>query len=168
MGTMDVDDSERVSIANLLQGAAYMVVGLVWGMAIAATPFPRLALGAHIQLTAHGVMFLVGGLVISHRRLGTGAWSRRVLLAGPWLTWPTLITEMLNAWWGTRNMLPIAAAQAGAPGAAPWQEGILGATHILGAVALLFYWGTILAGLFSGRKATRGGTGPADPLPDPR
>ena len=139
----------RVSRSNLRQGAVYMMVGLVWGMAVGATPFPRLALGAHLQLTAHGVMFLVAGLVISHLGLGAGRASRAILTAAPWLTWPVMLTEMANAWWGTRNMLPIAAQQAGAPGAAGWQEAIVTAAHVIGAAVLLVYWGTILGGLFA-------------------
>lgn len=47
----------QVSRSNLRQGAFYMLVGLLWGMVIPASSFPRLALGVHIQLTAHGVMF---------------------------------------------------------------------------------------------------------------
>ena len=45
-------------------------------------------------------------------------------------------------------MLPIAAAQAGASGAAEWQEGIVTAAHLIGAVVLIAYWGVILVGLF--------------------
>ena len=111
-------EPQRVSRSNLCQGAVYMMVGLIWGMAVPATSFPRLALGAHLQLTAHGAMFLVAGLVISHLGLGAGRLPGRILIAGPWLTWPVMLTEMANAWWGTRNMLPIAAQRAGAPGAA--------------------------------------------------
>src|SRR5262249_35046176 len=141
--------SRRVSLSNLRQGAVYMIIGLIWGMIVPKTPFPRLGLGAHIQLTATGVMFLVAGLVISHRGLGTGRFCSRILVAGPWLTWPVMLTEMANAWWGTRHMLSIAAQQAGAPGGLPWQEGLVTAAHILGAVVLLVYWGTIITGLFA-------------------
>jgi hydroxylaminobenzene mutase len=148
VASMNGMDSAGIGRSNLRQGAAFMMAGLVWGMAVGATPFPRLALGAHIQLTAHGVMFLVAGLVISHSGLGTGRAARFILTAGPWLTWPLVLSEMANAWWGTRSMLPIAAQQAGASGAAPWQEGIVAAAHLLGAVVMLVYWGTILAGLF--------------------
>jgi hypothetical protein len=56
----------RASLSNLRQGAVYMLVGLVWGMVVPAAPYPRLALTAHVQLTANGVMFLVAGLVIAH------------------------------------------------------------------------------------------------------
>jgi hypothetical protein len=93
-------------------------------------------------------MFLVAGLVISRIGIGAGSFPGRILIAGPWLTWPVMLTEMANAWWGTRQMLPIAAGQASAPGAAAWQEGLVTAAHVIGAVVLILYWATILRLLF--------------------
>ena len=124
-----------------------MLIGLIWGMAISSTPFPRLALGAHIQLTAHGIMFLVAGLVILHLHQRVGRLAAIILTAAPWLTWPVMLSEMANAWWGTRKMLPISAEQAGAIGAEAWQENIVSVTHLIGAVALIAFWGVILVGL---------------------
>ncbi|MFM9066204.1 MAG: hypothetical protein ACKOUR_02555, partial [Planctomycetota bacterium] len=124
----------RASRSNLRQGAVYMLVGLLWGLMIPASSFPRLALGAHIQLTAHGVMFLVAGLVMLHLRLARDGLSDKILIAGPWLTWPVMLTEMANGWWGARKTLPIAAGQAGAAGAEPWQETIVTLAHLIGAV----------------------------------
>jgi hydroxylaminobenzene mutase len=147
-GQPDMTRTQRVSRSNLRQGAVFMMVGLIWGLVVPATPYPRLALGAHIQLTGSGVMFLVAGLVISHLRLGAGTLSGGILTAGPWFTWPMALSEMANAWWGTRNMLPIAARQAGASGGPAWQEHIVSAAHIVGAVVLIAYWGTILFSLF--------------------
>ena len=143
------------SRSNLHQGAVYMMVGLLWGLAVAAAPFPRLALGAHVQLTAHGVMFLVGGLVISHLSFAEKGVASKILVAVPWLTWLVMLSEMANGWWGTAKMLPIAAAQAGATGAAGWQEGLVTAAHLLGAIVLIVYWAIILAGLFRTNTATR-------------
>src|SRR5580698_6229864 len=140
--------SQHVSRSNLRQGAVFMMVGLIWGLVVPSTPYPRLALGAHIQLTGSGVMFLVAGLVISHLGLGGGTLSGGILTAGPWLTWPMALSEMANAWWGTRDMLPIAAQQAGASGGAIWQEQTVTAAHLIGAVAVLAFWATILLGLF--------------------
>jgi hypothetical protein len=151
---MNMSRLSPVSRSNLCHGAAYMLVGLVWGMVVPAAPFPRLALTAHIQLTANGVMFLVAGLVILHLPNAKAGVSARVLIAGPWLTWPVMLTEMANAWWGARNMLPIAAAQAGAAGAPAWQEGVVTVAHLVGAVVLIVYWGVILVGLF--RKPAKG------------
>ena len=75
-----------VSRSNLRQGAVYMLVGLIWGIAVPTTQFPRLALGAHLQLTAHGAMFLVAGLVILHLGVRAGSLPGKILIAGPWLT----------------------------------------------------------------------------------
>jgi len=143
-----------VSRSNLRQGAVYLTVGLVWGIVIPASPFPRLALGAHLQLTTHGVMFLVAGLVILHHPFAKGGVSEKILIAGPWLTWPVMLTEMANGWWGARKTLPIAAGQAGAIGAEPWQETMVMVAHLIGAVVLIVYWGVIVAGLF--RKPVNG------------
>jgi hydroxylaminobenzene mutase len=138
----------QVSRSNLRQGAVYVMVGILWGMVIPATPFPRLALTAHIQLTSNGIMYLVGGLVISHLPISVSGISSRILTAAPRLTWLVMLSEMANGWWGARNMLPIAAAQAGASGAAGWQEGVVTVAHLVGAVVLIAYWGVILVGLF--------------------
>jgi hypothetical protein len=121
--------------------------GLIWGMVVPATPFPRLALTAHIQLTANGIMFLVAGVVILRLPIAKSGVSAKILVAGPWLTWLVMFSEMANAWWGTRNMLPIAAGQAGAAGAQPWQETSVTVAHLIGALVLIVYWGVILAGL---------------------
>ena len=129
-----------------------MLVGLIWGIAVPTTQFPRLALGAHLQLTAHGAMFLVAGLVILHLGVRAGSLPGKILIAGPWLTWPVMLTEIANAWWGTRNMLPIAAEQAGALGSAAWQEGLVTAAHLIGAAVLIVYWATILRLLFTTRS----------------
>ncbi len=150
-----------VSRSNLRQGAVYMLVGLVWGMVIPASPFPRLALGAHLQLTTHGVMFLVAGLVILHLPFAKGGVSAKILIVGPWLTWPVMLTEMANGWWGARNMLPIAAGQAGTAGAEAWQESTVMVAHLIGAVVLIVYWGVIVAGLF--RKPVKGGEATSHP-----
>ncbi len=146
--------TQHVSRSNLRQGAALMMVGLLWGMVVPATPYPRLALGAHIQLTGSGVMFLVAGLVISHLGLGAGTLSGGILTAGPWFAWFMALSEMANAWWGTRNMLPIAAQQAGATGAAAWQEHAVSAAHMVAAIVLIAYWGTILVGLFRNQRSS--------------
>ena len=148
-----MSDSQHVSRVNLLHGAALMLFGLLFGAAIGAAPYPRLALGAHIQFTTNGVMFLVAGLVIAHAGLGRGKLSKLVLTFAPWGAWVMGLSEAVNSWWGASKTLPIAAAQAGATGAAPWQENIVLAAHAVGALAVLAFWVAILLGLIqSGRN----------------
>jgi len=67
--------------------------------------------------------------------VGSGAVSVTVISA--WLTWLMALSEVANAWWGTNQMLPIAAKQAGAPGAAPWQELVVKLCHIPAALGLI-------------------------------
>ena len=151
------------SRSNLRQGAVYMLVGLVWGFVVPASLFPRLALGAHIQLTAHGVMFLVAGLVMLLLPLPKGGLTEKILIAGPWLTWPVMLTEMANGWWGANKTLPIAAGQAGATGSQPWQENIIAITHLIGGIVLIVYWTVIAAQLF---RARLGGESASASQPD--
>lgn len=140
--------SNSASRSNLRQGALYLLIGLIWGLVVPTAPFPRLALGAHIQLTTHGLMFLVGGLVIPHLLTGSNGIVSRILIYAPRLTWLVMLSEMANGWWGTVKTLPIAAAQAGATGGTPWQERLVTSTHVIGAMVLIAYWGVIFVGLY--------------------
>lgn len=114
----------------LIHGLALILVGLLWGLAVPHTPFPRLALGAHIQFVLNGAFLMILAIAVLKLDHAMGLWSARVFLLSAWLMWPMALSEAANAWWGTSKMLPIAAGQAGATGAAPWQEGLLQITHI--------------------------------------
>jgi hypothetical protein len=51
------------------------------------------------------------------------------------LSWPLLIAEVFNGWWGTRQTLPTAANAANVVGEALWwQEFIMIATHYVSAL----------------------------------
>ena len=57
----------------LIHGMALVPAGLVWGLVIPGTPFPRLALGAHIQFVTNGLLLMVlatAMLTLPHR-IGT-------------------------------------------------------------------------------------------------
>ena len=58
-------------------------------------------------------------------------------MASAWLTWLMVLSEVANSWWGTNQLLPIAAKQAGATGAGPWQELIVKLCHIPAALGLI-------------------------------
>lgn len=135
----------------LRHGLAMVLAGLVWGTVVSQMPFPRLALVAHVQLTGNGVMFLVMALlllVLPHR---VTAGQARIMLGAVWLNWPMFLAQVANAWWGTREILPIAAAEAGASGAAPWQETLLTGTHVIGGIAVLVAWLLLVRGFVERR-----------------
>lgn len=135
----------------LRHGLAMVLAGLVWGTVVSQMPFPRLALVAHVQLTGNGVMFLVMALlllVLPHR---VTAGEARIMLGAVWLNWPMFLAQVANAWWGTHEILPIAAAEARASGAAPWQETLLTGTHVVGGIAVLVAWLLLVRGFVERR-----------------
>jgi len=140
----------------LVHGLMLVMMGLVWGFGVPLTPYPRLALTAHIQFMSNGVLIIVmAGLLLTlpHR---VGQRGVAVMLAAAWLTWAMALSEVANAWWGTNQMLPIAAAQAGARGAVAWRETLIKLTHIAAGFGLVAAWGILVAG-FVRRPAGEGG-----------
>ena len=130
----------------LFHGLTFVLVGLVWGFVVPATPYPRLALTAHIQLTGNGVLFIVLALLLLTLPNRVGPKSMLAICAAAWLTWAMLLSEMANAWWGTNQILPIAASQAGATGGEPWQELIVKLAHIAAGLGLVVAWTLLIIG----------------------
>jgi len=70
----------------LIHGMALVLAGLVWGLVIPGTPFPRLALGAHIQFVTNGLLLMAlatAMLTLPHR---VGIRSIWAMLVAAWLT----------------------------------------------------------------------------------
>jgi hydroxylaminobenzene mutase len=116
----------------LIHGIALVLVGLLWGLVVPHTPYPRLALVAHIQFETNGLLFIV------------------VMLFSVWLIWLMALSEAANAWWGANQMLPIAASQAAALGGAAWQELLVKLTHIGAGVGIIVAWTLLLIGVVKG------------------
>jgi hydroxylaminobenzene mutase len=137
----------------LLQGLMMVMVGLLWGLVVPHTPFPRLALGAHIQFETDGMLFIVAGvllLAVPHR---VGRKSVGVMLLAVWCTWGMALSEVANAWWGTTKMLPLAAQQAAATGGRPWQEAVVLIAHLAAGLSLIAGWALLTAGFFGSAPA---------------
>ncbi len=137
---------QRGSRQILLHGLAFVLVGLVWGFCVPMTPFPRLALVAHIQLTGNGLLFIVLAMLLLLLPNRVGTKSIWVMLVAVWLTWAMILSQVANAWWGTNQMLPIAAEQAGAAGGEPWQELIVKLAHVAAGLGLLVAWALLVVG----------------------
>lgn len=136
----------------LMQGLALILAGLLWGFAPPLTPYPRLAVGAHIQFESSGVLFVVLGILLLKLPHRVGARSVLVIAVSAWLTWLMALSEVANAWWGTNQMLPVAAAQAGAKGAAPWQELVVKLCHVPAALGLILSLILLIAGFANDRE----------------
>jgi (hydroxyamino)benzene mutase len=136
----------------LIHGMLLVMVGLVAGFLVPATPHPRLALGAHIQFVLNGMLFIALATVLSTLSHQVGPKSIRVMVVSAWLTWGMAISEMANAWWGTKMTLPIAASQAGASGGTPWQETVVTLAHLAAGAALVVAWGLLVFGVMRGKQ----------------
>lgn len=149
-------DSQRGSRQLLLHGMLLVLVGLVWGLVVPATPHPRLALGAHIQFVTNGMLFVVLAtalLALPHRVGPKSVWT---MVAAAWLTWSMTISEAANSWWGTNQMLPITAGQAGATGGEPWQEVVVQLSHIGAGLGLIIAWTLLVVGFLRPASGPQG------------
>jgi (hydroxyamino)benzene mutase len=140
---MSIQDRSR---GILIHGLMLVMVGLVWGFFVPHTPYPRLALGAHIQLVTNGLLIIIMAVLLMALPHRVGPKSAGVMALAAWLTWAMGLSEVGNAWWGTTQMLPIAAGQAGAPGGLGWQELVVKLTHIAAGLGLVAAWALLIIG----------------------
>jgi hydroxylaminobenzene mutase len=136
----------------LIHGLALILAGLIWGFAPPLTPYPRLALGAHLQFETNGLLFVVLGILLLKVPHRVSEKAVVVMVASAWLTWLMALSEVANAWWGASQMLPIAAKQAGAGGATAWQELVVKLCHIPAALGLILSWGLLIIGFVKHRE----------------
>jgi (hydroxyamino)benzene mutase len=130
----------------LLQGLLLVMAGLLWGFAVPLTPFPRLALVAHIQFMVNGLLLIALATLLLKLPHQVGPRSAGAMVVASWLVWPMVLSQAANAWWGTNQVLPLAAQQAGATGGAAWQELAMKGTHLVAGLALAVAWGLLVAG----------------------
>jgi hydroxylaminobenzene mutase len=94
------------------------------------------------------LMVLATALLAVPNRVGPK--SVVVLQLAAFLTWAMALSEVANSWWGTKEMLPIAAREAGASGGASWQELVVTLTHLGAGFGLIAAWALLVIGLRRG------------------
>jgi len=137
---------------TLIHGLALILAGLLWGFAPPVTPYPRLAVGAHIQFETNGLLFVVLGILLLKLPHSAGGKAVLVIVVSAWLTWLMALSEVANSWWGANQMLPVAAGQAGATGAAPWQELVVKLCHVPAALGLILSLSLLIIGFVKHRE----------------
>jgi (hydroxyamino)benzene mutase len=96
------------ALSLVRSGVSLQLIGLIWGMIVQATPYPRLALTAHIQFMIEGVMILLVGILLSQTSLiEIGAIQSRIVYWGFAGVWVVMAAECANAFWGAKEILPI-------------------------------------------------------------
>ena len=139
-------DVQRGGRQILFHGMGLVLVGLIWGMVVPNTPYPRLALGAHTQFVSGGMLLMVMAAVLLALRHRVGNNSMVLMVFAAWLIWPMALSEAANSFWGTNQMLPLAAEQANVKGGAAWQELVVKTTHIAAAIGLILAWILLIIG----------------------
>src|SRR6185503_9923079 len=81
----------------LIHGLLMVMTGLAWGVAIPHTPFPRLALCAHIQFLTSGIIYLLMSILLHPLPHRVGPRSTAVMLLSVYLTWLMAISEAFNS-----------------------------------------------------------------------
>ena len=138
---------EKCKSHVLISGSAMILVGLIVGALVPVFPFPRLAVGAHIQFVTNGILFIVQSLVLHSFQPRFGKFSSWITISAAFLTWLMAASEVLNSFWGTLETLPIAGRQAGATGGTAIQEAVVKLPHGLAALSLIISWGFTINGL---------------------
>jgi hydroxylaminobenzene mutase len=90
----------------LIHGLTLILAGLLWGFAPPMTPYPRLALGAHIQFEINGLLFMAVGILLLTVPSRVGRKALWVMVVSAWLTWLMALSEVANSWWGTTKCYP--------------------------------------------------------------
>ena len=78
----------------LMHGMVLVLVGLVWGLVVPDTPYPRLTLGAHIQFVSNGMLFIVQATSLLALPNRVGLKSIWVMVLAAWLTWTMALSEL--------------------------------------------------------------------------
>ncbi|EJT99381.1 hypothetical protein DACRYDRAFT_110101 [Dacryopinax primogenitus] len=152
-----ISNQRGISILLLQQAAIVHLFGLIWGFFVPATPFPRMALTAHITAMSDSMSLLLLGLILRFEGLVKVEqwWMRAMIWPSPFFLWATVFSECANSVWGANKILPISAAASGAHGAKEWQETVVTLCHAIGGVNYVVCWGIIVYALFAGVAAQK-------------
>jgi len=103
-------------------------------------------------LETNGLLFMLLGILLLKLPHRVGRRAVWMMVISAWLTWLMALSEVANAWWGANQMLPIAAKQAGALGAEPWQELAVKLCHVPAALGLILSFVLLIIGFAKHRE----------------
>ena len=137
----------RFAMWLALNGSLLMFTGLLVGAAIPLVPYPRLMLSAHnAGFTVSGMLSMVAALLLGSSLCSISGRAAAWVIWGHVALWPLSFSEVAGAFWGTKRAIPLAAAEAGAPGGTQMQEMIVILCHAVPAILLIVAWAIIVWG----------------------
>jgi hypothetical protein len=99
-------DQQELARDLMLSGALMFMGGLIVGLAVYSSRYPRITLYAHIEGTSYGGSMVVIGLLISQTKFVGDLNSRELFMI--WLSqivgWPMWLSQLAQCFWGTNQM----------------------------------------------------------------
>ena len=147
----------RAVIWLALNGVGLMLAGLICGALVPATPYPRLMLSAHnAGFTVSATLSIFAALLLSSSLSSVSIRAATIVVWAHVALWALSFSEVAAAFWGTSQALPLAAAEAGAPGGALWQETLVSVCHVIPAILLIVAWLILVRGVWRVAKSDGG------------
>jgi hydroxylaminobenzene mutase len=96
----------------LKSGALQLAVTFVWGTQIPQTPFPRIALSAHMNMIQEGLLAIAAGYLVRDSGLvHLSEWQMGIVVGAHLGLWVFDLIGMCNSFWGTNKTLTLVCNQ---------------------------------------------------------
>ena len=150
--------NSEFALCLIKNGTLLITSGLVWGLFIHRTPYPRIALSTHLTLLQHGLLNVAAAVILKFYLIELNPYLSWAVIIPHFALWGVHACGFANAWWGSdrtwkivlplvKHVNPQMADEAGAPGTAPWKATIVALAPYF-VVWLIPAWGIILYHLF--------------------
>ena len=93
----------------LKSGAFQLATTFIWGTQIPNTPYPRIALSAHMNMIQEGLLAIAAGYLVRDSGLMApmGPWAMNIVVASHLGLWIVDLIGMCNSFWGTNKTLTL-------------------------------------------------------------
>ena len=104
-------DQQELAYHLVRSGACMFLGGLLYGLTVYSSKYPRLALYVHIEgVTIGGSMITLGLLTKQIEFVGTlTPWEVYIIWATQVVSWPMWFSQIAQSFWGTNKMNSIVA-----------------------------------------------------------
>lgn len=106
-----IQDQQALSRHLLRSGAIMFLGGLIFGLTIYSSQYPRIALYVHVEGTSYGHSLITIGLMISQVAFvgRLERWELFVIWLSQITAWPMWLSQIAQSFWGTNQMNRIVA-----------------------------------------------------------
>lgn len=102
--------ASEINLTSLLikSGSAQLTAAFIWGLNIANTPYPRIALSTHLNLIQEGLLAIAAGLITRDPTLiKLNTWQTNLVVWSHLGLWVLDTASACNAYWGTNKFLKL-------------------------------------------------------------